>query len=176
MLLTEPLSIVFLAHLLELRPEDIVYTLQGLQSILLIPGDDNHTIQLFHTSLRDFLVSPLRSREFFINPAARHLAIAANCLRVIAVRPREDVFYSDEQKYACLNWCYHLAEGVIDGVDNLNSLFIVSLMGCLRDFASQSIDCWVNTSLDGGNSQLGILQFAISKLSVSVVFLSLWGF
>jgi hypothetical protein len=162
---------VLLAHLLQLQPEDIVYTLWGVQSILFIPGDDNQTIQLFHTSLRDFLVSSLQSHTFSIDSPACHLVIAANCLRVIAVRPREDIFYSDEQKYAYLNWCYHLEQGVINGVDNPNSL-----MRCLRDFASQSIDCWVNTSLDEGHSQLHFLQSAILKLSVSVLLLSLLGF
>jgi len=46
MLLTEPLPIVFLAYLLGLRPKDIVQTSLGLQSILMIPGDDDEPITL----------------------------------------------------------------------------------------------------------------------------------
>jgi hypothetical protein len=150
--------------------------LLGLQSILMIPGNDDGAIQLFHTSLRDFLISPLRSCNFFIDPPACHLVIAANCLRVIAVHPREDIFYSQKEMYACLNWCHHLKQGVI-GVDNLpNSPTMVSLMSRVRDFASQSIGCWVNTSLDEGHSQLYMLESAISELRVSVRLLPLCSF
>jgi dipeptidyl aminopeptidase/acylaminoacyl peptidase len=35
---------VFLAHLLQLRPEDVVQTLLGLQSILMIHGDDDRNV------------------------------------------------------------------------------------------------------------------------------------
>jgi hypothetical protein len=175
MLLTEPLSITFLAHLLQLRSGDIVQTLLGLQSILMIPGDDDQAIRLFHTSLRDFLISPLRSGKFFISPPARHLVIAADCLRVIAVRPKEDIFYSSMQMYACLNWCFHFEQGVTGEGDNLsNSLPIASLMSCLMDFVSQSIDCWVNTSLLKAYAQLQVLRSAISKLRVSLVVYLFW--
>jgi hypothetical protein len=167
MLVAEPLSIVSLAHLLQLRPEDIVQTLQGLQSILMIPGDDDHAILLFHTSLRDFLISPLRSHKFFINPPTCHLDIATNCLRLITVRPTEDIFYSDKQMYACLNWCYHLKQGVLNAVDN--SPPMVSLLSCLRDFASQSIDCWVNTCVNRAHAQLYVLRLLISESTVSVL-------
>ena len=89
MLLREPIPIIFLAYLLQLRPADIVYTLLELQSILLIPGSDNEAVQLFYMSLRDFLISPERSPNFFINPPARHLLIAVDCLRVLTVGPTD---------------------------------------------------------------------------------------
>ena len=106
-LLTEPIPIVSLAHLLGLRPKDIVQTLLGLQSILVIPGDDDEPITLFHTSRRDFLTSPERSHDLFIHPPTRHLFITANCLRVLANRPINDIFYSKREMYACLHWCHH---------------------------------------------------------------------
>ena len=163
MLLKEPIPIVFLAHLLRLRPADIVQTLLGLQSILMIPGSDDQAIRLFHTSLRDFLVSPGRPGGFFINPPARHLSIAADCLRVIAVRPTDDFFYHDREMYACLNWCYHFEQGVTNelGGDDLSEV-----LSCLMDFSSKSVDCWVNTSLWNGEKQLAALRSAISKLEV----------
>ena len=160
MLLKEPIPIVFLAHLLQLRPADIVQTLWGLESILMIPDGDNEPIRLVHTSLRDFLTSPGRSHEFFINSPARHLLIAADCLRVLAVRPTDDFFYGDREIYACFNWCYHLEEGVTNGLggDDLSVL-----RTCLMDFASNSVDCWVNTSLLKGVKQLQVLRSVISK-------------
>jgi len=164
MLLQKSISIVFLAHLLQLRPADIVQTLMGLQSILMIPGGDNEAIRVFHTSLRDFLTSPGRSLDFFVNPSARHLSIAADCLRVITVRPTDDFCYGDREMYACLNWCHHFEQGVTNGVDDLSDL-----MSCLMDFASKSVDCWVNTSLVEGVKQLQVLRSVISKLRVSLM-------
>ena len=163
MLLKEPIPIVILAHLLRLRPEDIVQTSQGLQSILMIPGDDNDAIQLFHASLRDFLISPARSHDFFINPQDRHLLIAADCLRVLAARPTDDFFYGDREMYACLNWCHHFEQGVTNGL-GLGGDDLSILRTCLMDFASNAVDCWVNTSLLKGVKQLQVLRAAISKL------------
>ena len=51
MLLTKPMPIMFLTYLLQLQPVDIVLTLQGLQSILMISSSNNKAIQLFHMSL-----------------------------------------------------------------------------------------------------------------------------
>ena len=87
--------------------------------------------------------------------------IAADCLRVLAVRPTDDFFYGDREMYACLNWCYHLEKGVTHGLRDNN---LADLMSCLMDFASKSFDCWVNTSIWKGAKQMGALRSAISKL------------
>ena len=163
MLIRKSIPIVFLAHLLQLRSADIVQTLLGLQSILKIPDGDYHgAIRPVHPSLRDFLISPARSRDFFINPPAQHLLIAADCLRVLAVRPTDDFFYGDKEMYACLNWCHHFEQGVANGLAGGDELS--DLRSCLMDFASNSIDCWVNTSLLKGVKQLRFLRSAIWKL------------
>ena len=163
MLLRKPIPIVFLAHLLQLRSADIVQTFLGLQSILMIPGGDDEAIELFHTSLRDFLTSPGRSPDFSIDLPARHCLIVADCLRVIAVRPTDGFFYGDREMYACLNWCHHFQQGVSNGLggDDLSGL-----MSCLMDFASKCVDCWVNTSLNEGVRQLKVLRSVISELKV----------
>ena len=163
MLLKKPIPIVFLAEMLQLRPADIVQTLLGVQSIIMVPDSDYEDIRLFHTSLRDFLISPGRSLDFFINPPTRHLLIAADCLRVLAVRPTDGMFYDDREMYACLFWCDHFEKGVTDGLgdDDLSDF-----MSCLMDFASKSFDRWVNTSLLKGVRQLKVLRSAISKLTV----------
>jgi len=51
MLLRAPLSITAVGELLRLEPEYIVQTLLGIQSILMIPGDNDQHIHLLHTSL-----------------------------------------------------------------------------------------------------------------------------
>ena len=166
MLLTEPLPILFLAHLLGLRPKDIVQTSLGLQSILIIPGDDDEPIRLFHTSLRDFLTSPERSCDLFINPPARHLFITAGCLRVLTNQPTDDIFYGKREMYACLHWCHHFLRGLTQAGEDLPGLLSqTSLMSFLTDFVSKSMDVWVNTSLLSRKKQLHALNSVISKLT-----------
>jgi len=175
MLLTSPLSITSLGCLLQLRSEEIVHALLGIQSILMIPGDDDQSIQLFHTSLRDFLVSRPRSWDFFIDPPTRHLCIATDCLMVIMTQPENGIFYSGGQSYACLNWCYHYCWGLTEGGgDNLlHSSPSASLMNCLVDFASRPLDFWVNTMILERKLEqvLDDLHLVLLWLEVSPIFL-----
>jgi hypothetical protein len=179
MLLRSSLSITFLAHLLRLRTEEIVHALLGIQSILMIPGNDNEPIRLFHTSLRDFLVSQPRSRDFFIDPPTRHLYIATDCLMVIMTQPENGIFYGRRQMYACLNWCDHFCRGVTEGREDtlFHSLPGASLMSCLVDFVLQPLDFWVNTVILEGDTQqvLNDLHLVSLRLEVSSVFLSVPG-
>ena len=80
MLLAKPLPLKSLATLLRLDPARILHALRGLQSILIIPKDDDNHIQPIHTSLRDFLTSQERSNDLFIRPKERHFDIAIDCL------------------------------------------------------------------------------------------------
>jgi hypothetical protein len=169
MLLRTPLPITFLGQLLQLSAEAIVQSLWGIQSILMIPGDDDEPIQLFHTSLRDFLVAPGRSSSFYINPPTQHLSIAIDCLKVMRTKPKGIIFQGG-QMYACLNWCHHVVEGLKEsGGDCLfDSSLGTSLTDCLADFASQSLEIWVNTIAfeRGWNSLLDILDLGLSPLKV----------
>jgi hypothetical protein len=171
MLLTSPLSITHLAKLLQLRAEDIVQALLGTQSILMIPGDDDQAIQLFHTSLRDFLISQPCSNKFFINPATHHFSIAIDCLTIIAMQPQKGIFYDGVQVYACMNWCYHIHHSLINGGDSiLKSPLEASLTKALKDFAFQSIGFWVNTLLsEGYEGPLNALDLVLSVMTVGVI-------
>ena len=145
-LVRSPLPINFLGHLLRIDTAKIVHTLLGIQSILLIPGNDDQAIQLFHTSLRDFLMTPERSRGYFIEPLFRHLHIASDCLLAIREPPTDDIFFDEGQKYACVHWFYHLWQALAKGgQDYLNTLLSeMPLINCLQDFA---FDFWFNTVL-----------------------------
>jgi hypothetical protein len=169
MLLRSPLPITFLGHLLQLSAEAIVESLWGIQSILMIPGADDDPIQLFHTSLRDFLVAPGRSSSFYINPPTRHLSIVIDCLKAMRTKPKGIIFQGG-QMYACLNWCYHVAEGLKEsGGDCLfDSSLGISLTDCLADFGSQTLEIWVNTVVfeEGWNPLLDILDLGLSPLKV----------
>jgi hypothetical protein len=171
MLLTSPLPITYLAKLLQLRAEDIVQALLGIQSILMIPGDDNQAIQLFHTSLRDFLISQPHSNKFFIDPATCHISIAIDCLTIITRQPQKGIFYDGVQVYACMNWCHHIHQSLINGGDSiLKSSLEASLTNALKGFAFQSLDFWVNTLLSENHQKpWDDLDLVLSVMTVSVI-------
>ena len=177
MLLREPLAITAVAELLRLRAADVIQTLLGIQSILMIPGDDDHPIRLFHTSLRDFFTSRLRSNSFYIDPPARHISIATDCLSIIAGRPKESIFYDGVHKYACLNWCWHLHDALIGEGDHIIGLLAEgSFMTRLTGFALQFLEFWVNTILvDGYKKTLTVID-SVLLLEVSHLLVWLWNF
>ena len=144
MLLAKPLPIKSLATLLRLDPARILHALRGLQSILIIPEDDDNHIRPIHTSLRDFLTSRERSNDLFIHPKERHFDIAIDCLRIICVSnrgPYFDITGYSAQRYACCEWIFHLHGSMrIEMLDD-------SLISFLIDFTSNNFNVWVNTVL-----------------------------
>jgi hypothetical protein len=170
MVLETSLSVTSLGHLLQLEAADILQALLGIQSILMIPGDDNQHIQLFHTSLRDFLTEQSRSGDYFIDPPTRHICIVNNCLNVMGVAPADGIaFIGKTQEYACVYWCRHLERALLEGRDNLDSLMSGSFMTCLTNFTSQSFEFWFNTLLIAQrlDSTLKVLDSLLSSLMVS---------
>jgi len=166
-LLESPLSVASLGHLLQLSTADILHAILGIQSILLIPGDDDQSVQLFHTSLRDFLMTKLRSGDFFINPPIRHLWITIDCLKVMAKPLGRDIIFSGEVlRYACNNWCHHFGQSLTEENDILDALFGGSFKNCLINFVSKSFDFWINTWIFHGRWQemLACLWSVRSKL------------
>jgi len=151
-LLREPLSITFLGQLLQLRTGHIVCSLLGIQSILMIPEDDDQAIRPFHTSLPDFLKMESRSGKFFIDPPHCHFCIMINCLAAMMVHPTEDIFYVGVELYACMNWCYHFYQFFVEGRED--AIIEVLAMGVvthhLEDWASSSLQFWVNTLIHKG--------------------------
>jgi hypothetical protein len=171
MLLTNPIPIADLGCLLRLETGRILHSLIGIQSILIIPEDDNHPVHLVHTSLRDYLVSQPRSLDFYIDPPARHLCIAVDCLTSISELPANPIFYKGSQVYACLNWWHHLHQGVVEGEGNLLAL-AGNLTGCLVDLTSRSLDFWINTVIyeHAEMETESTLRLVYSRLDVSLLF------
>jgi hypothetical protein len=175
MLLKAPLSITSLGYLLNLENADILQPLLGIQSIILIPGDDSKLVTVFHTSLRDFLMTQPRSRTFFIDPPTRHLSIATDCLAVLKKQPERDIVYNGTQAYACLNWYHHFHSGLAEGEgDYVNSLLGTSI-SYLADF-SQSLDFCINTLIykDAIRDFLDALHLVSLMLKVSLEFYPFW--
>jgi hypothetical protein len=172
MLLRSSLPINFIRQLLQLSLAHIVQSLLGIQSIILIPGGDNESIQLFHTSLRDFLVARERSAQFYINPPARHISIAMDCLKAMVKNPG-GIFYVEGRQYACLNWHYHLEQGLNE--EGGNSLFDspsgLSLTSSLTDFAAHSLDVWINTMIlhKGWKELPNALDVVLLRLKVCTI-------
>ena len=144
MLLAKPLPIKSLATLLRLDPARILHALRGLQSILIIPEDDDNPIRPIHTSLRDFLTSRERSNDLFIRPKGRHFDIAIDCLQILCVSNSGLFFNTTEysaQGYACCEWIFHLHGSM------KTEMLDDSLIPLLIDFTSNNFDVWVNTIL-----------------------------
>ena len=144
MLLAKPLPIKSLATLLRLDPARILHALRGLQSILIIPEDDDNHIRPIHTSLRDFLTSQERSNDLFIRPKERHFNISIDCLRILCVS-NSGLFFDamgySAQRYACCKWIFHLHGSMqIKVLDD-------SLIPLLIAFTSNNFNVWVNTML-----------------------------
>jgi hypothetical protein len=173
MLLHQPLSIISLGHLLQLETADVLQALLGLQSILLIPTDDDQPVKFIHNSLRDFLMVQSRSRTLCINPPIRHLSIAIDCLLAIGSQPKNGVYYDGAQGYACLYWCDHFLQGLSEsrGDHLFCSPLGASFISCLIDFSLQSLDFWINTVICNGKGEIvNLLGAAISSLEVSQIF------
>ena len=145
MLLANPLPIKSLATLLRLDPVHILQALKGLQSILIIPEDDDNPIRPIHTSLRDFLTSRERSNDLFIQPEERHVHISIDCLQILCI-PNGQLFFetgrsAQHYEYACCQWIFHLHGSAKTG------MLDDSLFPLLIDFASNNFNVWVNTIL-----------------------------
>ena len=69
---------------LSLEPGDVELHLGDLSSLVNVGPDQ--AIHILHTSLTDFLVDPARSKEFWINPPARHTTFARRCLQLLQLK------------------------------------------------------------------------------------------
>ena len=137
--LKSPLSIVSLAHLLNIPKEDISCRLDLLHSVLSIPVDEDMPIRLLHLSFRDFLLDTQKRGKspFWVDERETHKRLASKCLQLMSspkglrqnmcnlTRPGTlrselnnqiiDNALSLEVRYACRYWAHHLkqSEGCI---------------------------------------------------------------
>jgi hypothetical protein len=141
----EPLSITDLACLLQIEGGDVIHALQGVQSIIAVPEDDEQPVRLFHTSLRDFLTTLTRSHNFFINPVTSHLSVAADCLTVMTAHHGDIIYEIRVLAYAARWWCNHLLSAIEEGGGS-DSLFSQddAFMNALMGFVSGAFDPWIN--------------------------------
>ena len=163
--ITEPLSITDLARLLRIEGEVVIRLLEEVQSIIVVPEDDEQPVRLFHTSLRDFLTTEARSGHLFIDPPICHLLTAADCLAVIT-NHGDGIYASRGLKYAACSWGHHLRSAIYDGVDGHHYANDGVFMPNLMAFESCSLDSWINSIIVQERST-DILKALDSILEVS---------
>ena len=69
---------------LSLQPGDVELHLGDLSSLVNVGPFQG--IHILHASLTDFFVDPARSKEFWINPPARHTTLARRCLELLHLK------------------------------------------------------------------------------------------
>ncbi|KAF1952151.1 vegetative incompatibility protein HET-E-1 [Byssothecium circinans] len=141
-ILESPLSMVSLAHLLDMEKEEIRCRLDSLHSVLSIPDNEDLPIRLLHLSFRDFLVDPGNkdNNAFWVDEKQAHKRLASDCLKLMAKRLRKNMCnllvpgtsrrhikertisrcLPPELKYACSSWVHHVERGedrIHDGED-----------------------------------------------------------
>ena len=139
--LESPLSIISLAHLLNVPKEDISCRLDLLHSVLSISVDENVPIRLLHLSFRDFLLDTQKRGKspFWVDKRETHKRLVSKCIQLMSsskglrqnmcnlMRPETsrseinnqiiDNALSLEVRYACRYWVHHLEQS----------------RGCIRD-------------------------------------------
>ena len=142
-LLRRPLSITGLASLLDLTVPEIIIEISKIQSILVIPADNNTPVDVVHTSLRDFSISKERSGALFVNSPQNHLITAERCLKVMSTQSGVVVFEEEAAKYASAQWHNHLRHTL----EHLDSNYLKYDSTVLKIFVGQPFKTWFNTIL-----------------------------
>ena len=83
-------TLSWIEEILSLQHGDAELYLGNLSSIIELNQD---TIRVLHASLTDFLVDPTRSKEFWINPRARHTMFARRCLQSLQLKGKDDYLF-----------------------------------------------------------------------------------
>lgn len=122
--LAEPLSLKGLERLFSTRFQvgHIRLALPWLRSVLVIPDDEEIPIQIFHESLREFVIDKRRSGNYFLDPSVYHTNIARLCLGLMSASLGSTETYvvsiptgvwrdsvNGAVTYACHHWVFHFA-------------------------------------------------------------------
>ncbi|KAM0146699.1 hypothetical protein ACHAPG_010991 [Botrytis cinerea] len=141
-ILADPLSVVSLARLLDVKKDYIERRLQFLHSVLDIPSSEDAPVRLFHLSFRDFLVGDSENDDipFKMNERELHGRITSKCLELMSkpgclkvdvcnlgepgtLKTQVDEHVINEYlpphvQYACRYWVFHIQESNIILLDN----------------------------------------------------------
>ncbi|KAJ4244581.1 hypothetical protein NW762_014437 [Fusarium torreyae] len=151
-LLSNPLSVLSLARLLEVGPREVMGQVDPLRSVLDVPSS-NSPVKLFHLSFRDYLLSPPAGR-FRIYDAKGHGYLAERCVELLEAVLKSNICglgspgasrldldprmiesqLTPEVQYACLNWVYHLSMSETDLLDDRTTSMLSRFMVFFRTY------------------------------------------
>lgn len=175
------LSMQALLDLLQLHWEIKGLVLDGLRSVVHVPGNPNGVVHAFHSSFHDFLVnSKYNEAPWFIDTEKYHGILARSCLERMSMgRLKKDICHLQkhtkknrdgdvQQKvrslpgdlvYASRYWAGHFAKSKQDD----------SLLALLTEFALEHLLHWIEILclLDCLSEGVAALQTMIESLKVS---------
>jgi NACHT domain len=101
-------SLSQIGEFLSFQPGDVELYLGDLNSLVYIGA--NEEISIVHASFSNFLMDPTRSDVFWINPPARHMALARHCLNFLQpngkqCRSSRDIHILIPHKDVGPSWC-----------------------------------------------------------------------
>jgi len=91
-------SLSHIEKMLSLQHGDAELYMRDLSSIVDI---ELNIIQVLHASFTDFLADPTRSKQFWINPRARHIVFARQCLQSLQLKGKEDYSWHNVSILIC---------------------------------------------------------------------------
>ena len=86
-------SLVMTEKFLSMQTGGIELYLGNLSSLVRIGPDQS--VSILHASLTDFFVDPTRSKKLWINPPARHTALACRCLQLLQLTGEIHFFFKN---------------------------------------------------------------------------------
>ena len=172
-LVVNPLPPPAIAELVALDPEQVMWFLRLIQSLLILGEEPNQPVKTFHKSFPDFITDPSRCADprFYISLGHLHSELATNCLRIMNGGLERDLLSLPEYalnsevedlntkindrvsialQYACRSWHNHLIETRGD---------ITHVIPYLRVFLEEKFLAWLEVI-----SVLGAVSGAVVAL------------
>jgi hypothetical protein len=182
--LYEPLSVIALSRLLNVRHRITDVTLSPLYSVLRVPGSPNSSVRLLHPSFRDFLLDKKRCRDqhFWVDEKKAHEALAENCLRLMFNCLRRDIcglhapgtfanavesskieqYLPPDLRYACRYWVQHFQRSEARLVDDCQ----------IHKFLQKHFLHWLEALSLIGRTSEGVLMVKVLQLMTNVSILT----
>lgn len=182
-LLNQPLSRYSLLQLLNLSMDSFHATVHHLQSVVILPENQQDVIRLMHPSFYEFIINPLRCiPRFLVKPELQHTLLAQACLNALktlkknicciqdslAILSHEELaplihqYIPTSLQYACFHWAYHLSR----------SMLSETLLNLFQDICAQHLLYWVEASGLLGNLRESLASLAITQTLLSVCYFS----
>ncbi|OJA14139.1 hypothetical protein AZE42_06721 [Rhizopogon vesiculosus] len=104
--LFRPLPLVQLQKLFVGDEQNLAMMLEAFSPMFLNPRDGSGNIEIYHDSLRGFMISLQRSKEYYVDDTLVHEELACRCLDLLM---REENVTEGAFLYALHHWDFHLS-------------------------------------------------------------------